>query len=1430
MAATTKRRTTAPQGPPDNGPLVVGLSVLAIVVGMSWVIGLPPVALAWAVFVVGSFAVAQVPLTGPPDASTKQPTPASEKELSDHRFARVAQQARTRLLFGVDLLWPGRPVRLAWLVGVSCALVAFVLPVAQGWYRLVNALAAFVLVTALARAHRDVGDGFYPAEATTLPQVVEQVRAAPGKHLSSLVGVFAAMVPVGMVLAVVLRRWTVPSAVRWAFARLGQPVPAWASHRLLMLNPWVLIVVFATVSALLVVAWQAHTTVRAHWKEVAERRRGWNQKWEVLKQVPAPVLVGVSQVGQAMVEVFELQGRDASVLIPMGPKVAPMMGVGAGHMVFLPETTPDPATGAQVLHPNRVRLVTWPQGVPALMGFGSEDHDEVRLVVETVLAPLALRFGAQPALVTDLACVGSAGEGGPVWAFAPDGGADIGILMAMARGDLATGLQVPKVRGSSSSGVVVAGPMDEAEIDWTKVPFRGPVPDPEHWFELLDEEDRWVKAWRGAMKTQVNEPTLEHAVSKSEVVGDGSTQVTVERRAFITRDGQTLEEFFRYEPMLQASLAGGGENCKFAAVSGFQQPRAEPGVRHSQAVQVFFSMQDVPSMQRLAPGPRPRPGGSGRGPGRSRAGRPPGPASRVSPDDRDTTGDTGRHPRPGRDPATRPEPQPSYSMEGSQWVLSAHLMRAFSSSKVKLARPQVYGARCLTSPSSDGHVWLVEARLEDGVTVRDVREKRANLQAALGVEWLRIVDVTGRPRDIVVVAGARPTRKGVVLASARIEQDVARWDWEQHWLDARVVGADGSLPVMIESSRLPQNPDVQVVDFALPGGIHPAKVRETEKVLTGFTKNAYVELRPDAAGPSTVRVLTSEADPMPLRAPYDYSYRPSAPASIPLGVATDGSVVEFDSDTAAHLLVVGSTGSGKTALAQSLVTGALKTGALLFVVDPQKQGPDYAFADAFTSAKAVSPGLQGLQEAQGLLQMLYDEMKRRGSENARLGVGHVKEWPVPPPDVWVFVDEFMGLVTVPDSPSNKPETDPELEQARLALLAEVAARKRVAYLVGRLLAESRSAGFHVVSITQKMLTSGLPSSLKDLKTNSNRLLISPGDQSLRQATLVKYSEAPPVPSQTPPGRAMFESLASAPVMVQLWFDVQPNYQAHLESVLAPVQRWDYSALVPSMASTAEFTVDDVFSADAGDEVVLDLSGAEPPAELVLDLSAAEMPAELVAPTGPSSAPEDVAAPERLPSPSPGPVHEPDDFLSDLVELEEEDEEEGEEDSGLPEGLAVLDSAPFGPDDDGESDTGGWRPWGDWDGTPGAEEAPVPAPEPVVVREVPRDGAGTAGWDFEEEEEAPPAPEPAANPSPDDVWDALPVAKGPGPGSEVATSAPARAGKGRRKFETVRPDPSKLAEFDFDGDPPSKTSARSSSSPKRSPAAGLAPPPLELPGS
>lgn len=1112
-------RRSSRQAPPRSPSIAPAMALAGVVLAVPVLyFGYPGFVVTWAFIVAAAWMAPPAQFTGKKDASGF-PTAAHAGETKAMQRYRFWADLKYRLIFPPSAILPGWPVYAAWLYGVWAAVAVWCLPYAEVPYvgllpRFIDAFFVFAIVTQVAAARRrtvtagDVSPGVRIAGP-------KKVRAALGKDLPLALGAGVGAALVGAVSA----SWLFPVP----------PLPVGADYA------WAFLGATGGFGAG-VGYWWVNGCLR-EWRELVAAREEWAPRWQMLKHDPAPRLTKREHIGAATVDTFTAAGAMGGAMAywPLAPKISPTVGAGVRLAVLsVPniDSQGQPQPGSR--HPLDFQVVTWPSDalpdvtdptitedvaglyIQCAMVWACDASGYARPILDEV-TPIGLTQAPapEPTEETEAALADENGTPEPppepevsqrqAWGttwMLPDGPPMSHVRSALAPA-MAEHLGAQTLTDHRNGFVFIGGLTDGSTI------FDPSTGVTEKMFRDLETEDVWNGRWADALKQDANPPTIQHDTYAEAKLANGTT--TVYRQAFTTRKGVDPNDFFGLEPKIKATLDG----APYVAVTGWVS-RGRVGERHSQAFTVYWSHDPVPSNpDTLAP-----------------------PQVRV--------------PRGGR----RPRPTPP---EAQQWVLAGRMSEAFKAAR--LAKPEVYEVKCLTtSTSRGGHIWRIALRLYGGVTLSEVRGQAEKIRQALGSEWLR---VESAPDGCVIVAGASPSK--VDLANPKTDEHyIASLNWEQAFLDAKVVGVGGITPTLTAVDRLPNNTQVQVLDFTLPSGLAFVDVKAKTKQMETASKNAFVEVRRHPSGKADeFRMLASEVNPMPERAPFDWDGAETGDHRIPFATNLFGEPTCYDNEADPHLLVSGQSGGGKSVVLQNFIYGAIIRGWDLWVVDPSKGAVDFNFAEPY--ARAVG---RTVWEAKGIISAIYDEVMRRKAINSEYNCGNYRDLPdeVRYSHVLIVLDEFTSMM-MPEPVPKAMDDSPETLQAIEAVKALNAARAYIGTFVGKIVREARSTGFTMVLATQALKADTIAKipGANDLKDNMSRMIVGRATFGALMAALKAPTEAPEQPDVLPPGRGLYEGNGRTAEVVQCWFEAsQAVFADHIAAYVSPLppeRRIDLSGFV-----------------------------------------------------------------------------------------------------------------------------------------------------------------------------------------------------------------------------------------------------------------------------
>lgn len=863
----------------------------------------------------------------------------------------------------------------------------------------------------------------------------------------------------------------------------------------------------------------------------------WKPRWASLKFKPAPRLISREIVGSFAVDTFDApQGRSATEFMTThATKVTPTLGAGVSGAILS-------IADQNGVHPTQFRVVASKTDQASAITDPTIGDEELSIALESVIATVC--NDAQYARPDIASIVPLHHESSPVAAWYVGLSIDPGIVRHMR---LKGGLQSQFAAKLSCVAVLNDNPERKGGLalyvgafDSDELSLNDPGRQMLSEVAGVREEDWWNGKWMTALDSKINAPfPIPDTPQQDATLVDGAT---LHRRFFSILNNERVSDYLspKIEEPLSVALSSA-----LAGVTGYMERSGNDFNQHNQVIVVQWADRNKPvpkSPAYLRPLAR---------------------SSKVSAED---------------------------------WLLKLMINQAFDAAK--LTRPGVTSTAPLSSPNADdgSHLWRVNMTLLGGVTTDVIRKHLPRMKERLSIPWATVFkDTSGaNTTGVSIVMGAHPEH--VSLGNEKRDRPLlVDLEWQKAFAEANVASAStGEVPALVSTHTLEYNDKVRSTTFTLPG-MDLAKPRGAVGKLTSATGNAFLQVNADPNSPRQFILLSSRTDPMPENVAFPIQ-APVVGKEQVFGVGIDGRPNGVDWSSTPHLLIVGGSGSGKSVLAQSVMYGALAAGHRVVLIDAQKYGADFHFARRYSSAFCTT-----VDEARAVMESIYAEVQRRAALNGQYGVSSFDDLPerVSPKRMIVFIDEFLGLVSTGSRPPSKPESDPKAEEARLAAERSYMSKRRLAFLVGRVAAEARSAGINLSLMTQKMTANSLPDDLSDLKTNLGRVALGKMSYGDKSSALRDPEASPNLGEIVPKGRLIWESVTAPAIALQGYFSPVDEFEASLASFMgdpAEIEHIDFSEHLPDDSSDViegrVLVADETEPTEVADDLLLDLELAD----------------------------------------------------------------------------------------------------------------------------------------------------------------------------------------------------------------------------------------------
>jgi S-DNA-T family DNA segregation ATPase FtsK/SpoIIIE len=232
----------------------------------------------------------------------------------------------------------------------------------------------------------------------------------------------------------------------------------------------------------------------------------------------------------------------------------------------------------------------------------------------------------------------------------------------------------------------------------------------------------------------------------------------------------------------------------------------------------------------------------------------------------------------------------------------------------------------------------------------------------------------------------------------------------------------------------------------LPDGLCLSDIEKHQEAIE-TSLNAKIELLPSTNQKIVLKAFTKQ-----LKSLYPYEKIETKGLSFPLGYSHKGLITHTMDDENPHMLIGGSTGSGKSVLLRVIITSVIQNKNVILHLCDLKGGVEFAI---FKRSKNVKTFAKNMTEAITQLLMLKEEMYRRLElfENERV----------------VNLNEY-NKKTKSHLPRHLLIID---ELANITLES-----KEVTEIINELLRMARAVGIHIILATQRPSADVLPGTLK----------------------------------------------------------------------------------------------------------------------------------------------------------------------------------------------------------------------------------------------------------------------------------------------------------------------------------------------------------------
>ena len=353
--------------------------------------------------------------------------------------------------------------------------------------------------------------------------------------------------------------------------------------------------------------------------------------------------------------------------------------------------------------------------------------------------------------------------------------------------------------------------------------------------------------------------------------------------------------------------------------------------------------------------------------------------------------------------------------------------------------------------------------------------------------------------------------------SSEDQEQVNKWGWQNMMRICEIETQDHQVPEITETKIVGRTTKHTL---KLPPGLSPDQLHTDREKMRSTGKYLYLEI--GKARGDMIDVICAYEDPLPdMVLMPELHPRRAEWSKIPLGVGVkyrknpqqgySNFVLEWDLKLSPHMLLCGTTGSGKSSAIRVIAAEAVARGFVVFIVDAVKQGGDFApFAEHEYFSEETA---WDLENAHQLISKAYKRGKQRLDYMTDYGYSFWADMPAdirPRPEL-LIIDECFSMLAA--SPAQTPDGKKENEM-----------KAEILGFIMKIARESRSAGLHMVVTAQRPDAKVIQGETKN--NLACRVILGSADATARQMVLTTASTAPDPGRDMPKGRGVFEQTGS----------------------------------------------------------------------------------------------------------------------------------------------------------------------------------------------------------------------------------------------------------------------------------------------------------------